>query len=87
MEKAVNHNADEEYVGILKDIAKGIAHVMTLRRTHGVISDRKKFEFDLVGDNSLTTFLSQYYSTVSIIPRFVYVNEEIRVQECFRSIN
>ena len=33
-----------------------VAHVMTLRRTHGVISDSKKFEFDLVGDNSLTAF-------------------------------
>ena len=77
MEKAVNHNSDEEYIGILKDIARGIAHVMTLRRTHGVISDSKKFEFDLIGDNSLTAFLSQYYSTAPIIPRFVYVNEDI----------
>jgi excinuclease ABC subunit C len=78
MEKSTNHNnIDEEYVGILKDISKGIAHVMTLRRTRGVITDSKKFEFDLVGDNSLTTFLSQYYSTVPIIPSFVYVNEDI----------
>lgn len=77
MEKAINRNADEEYVGVLKDSAIGRAHIMTMRRTHGVISDSKKFEFDLVGDNSLTTFLSQYYSTVSIIPRFVYVNEDI----------
>ena len=28
-----------------------------------------------IGDNSLATFLSQYYSTVLEIPRFVYVNE------------
>ena len=68
MEKAVNHNSDEEYIGILKDIARGIAHVMTLRRTHGVISDSKKFEFDLIGDNSITTFLVQYYSTAPVIP-------------------
>src|ERR1043166_7956529 len=81
MEKAVNHNADEEYIGILKDIARGIAHVMTLRRTHGVISDSKKFEFDLVGDNSLTAFLSQYFSTVPVIPRFVYVNEDVESKD------
>lgn len=81
MEKAINHNADEEYIGILKDIANGVAYVMTLRRTHGVISDSKKFEFDLVGDNSLTTFLSQYYSTASIIPRFVYINEDIESKD------
>jgi excinuclease ABC subunit C len=77
MEKAVNRNHDEEYVSILKDTKKGVAHVMALRRTRGVISDRKKFEFDLVGDNSLSTFLLQYYSTVPMIPRFVYVNEDL----------
>ncbi|HEY8140901.1 MAG TPA: excinuclease ABC subunit UvrC [Nitrososphaera sp.] len=76
MEKAVNKNPDEEYVGILKDHTKGVAHVMTLRRTRGVISDRKKFEFDLVGDNSLSSFLLQYYTSVPIVPRVVYVNEE-----------
>jgi excinuclease ABC subunit C len=77
MEKAVNRNQDEEYVSILKDTKRGVAHVMALRRTRGVISDRKKFEFDLVGDNSLSSFLLQYYSSVPIIPRFVYVNEDL----------
>src|ERR671922_1419621 len=77
MEKAVNKNPDEEYVGILKDAPKGVAHVMALRRTRGVISDRKKFEFDLVGDNSLSSFLLQYYSSVPIVPRFVYINEDV----------
>jgi excinuclease ABC subunit C len=76
MEKAVNKNPDEEYIGILKDNKKGVAHVMVLRRTRGVISDRKKFEFDLVGDNSLSSFLVQYYSSVPTVPRFVYVNED-----------
>jgi excinuclease ABC subunit C len=76
MEKAVSHNHDEEYVAILKDTKKGVAHVMTLRRTRGVISDRKKFEFELVGDNSLSSFLLQYYSSVPTVPRFVYVNED-----------
>jgi excinuclease ABC subunit C len=77
MEKAVNRNHDEEYISILKDTKKGVAHVMALRRTRGVISDRKKFEFDLVGDNSLSSFLLQYYSSVPTIPRFVYVNEDL----------
>jgi excinuclease ABC subunit C len=77
MEKAINRNHDEEYVSILKDAKKGVAHVMALRRTRGVISDRKKFEFDLVGDNSLSSFLLQYYSSVPIIPRFVYINEDL----------
>jgi excinuclease ABC subunit C len=77
MEKAVNRNHDEEYISILKDTKKDVAHVMALRRTRGVISDRKKFEFDLVGDNSLSSFLLQYYSSVPTIPRFVYVNEDL----------
>jgi len=85
MEKAVDRNAEEEYIGILEDIEKGIAYVMTLRKTHGVISDRRKFEFDLIGDNSLTTFLSQYYSTISVIPRFVYVNEEIESKDALEA--
>ncbi|HZC49590.1 MAG TPA: excinuclease ABC subunit UvrC [Nitrososphaeraceae archaeon] len=76
MEKAVNGNSDEEYIGIVKEEEKGIANIMTLRRTRGVISDRKRFEFELVGDNSLSTFISQYYSTAPVIPRFIYVNEE-----------
>jgi excinuclease ABC subunit C len=77
MEQAAHRNPDEEYVGLLKDMAKGVAHVMSLKRTRGVISDRKKFEFDLVGDNSLSTFLLQYYSSAPAVPRFVYVNELI----------
>jgi excinuclease ABC subunit C len=77
MEKVVNRNHDEEYVSILKDTKKSVAHVMALRRTRGVISDRKKFEFDLVGDNSLSSFLLQYYSSVPIVPSFVYINEDL----------
>ncbi|MDQ6863386.1 MAG: excinuclease ABC subunit UvrC [Thermoproteota archaeon] len=75
MDKYLRRNLDEEYVGIIKEIETAVAHVMTLRRTKGVITDRKKFDFELIGDNSLATFLSQYYSTVPEIPRFVYVNE------------
>ena len=76
MEKVVDRNSDEEYIGIIKDEAQGVAHIMTLLRTQGVITDRKKFEFDLIGDNSLATFISQYYSITSVIPKFIYVNEE-----------
>jgi excinuclease ABC subunit C len=77
MEKVVSHNSDEEYIGIVRDTTMYTAHIMSLHRTRGVISDSKKFDFDLIGDNSLTTFLSQYFSTVPVIPRFVYVNEDV----------
>ncbi|HEY9387014.1 MAG TPA: excinuclease ABC subunit UvrC [Nitrososphaeraceae archaeon] len=76
MENVTSRNAEEEYIGILRNAEKGIAHIMTLRRKYGVITDRKKFEFELVGDNSLGTFLLQYYSSLPVIPRFVYVNED-----------
>ncbi|MGH9997403.1 MAG: excinuclease ABC subunit UvrC, partial [Nitrososphaeraceae archaeon] len=36
--------------------------------------DRKKYQFDLLGDNSFSTFLSQYYYSKSTVPRFIYVN-------------
>lgn len=64
--------SDEEYFGIMtKDQT---AHLMSFRLTNGVIRDRNKFSFDLVGDNSFSSFLSQYYLT-SKIPRFVVVNQ------------
>jgi excinuclease ABC subunit C len=85
MEKAVHRNLDEEYVGIVKEIKKGVAHVITLRRTKGVITDRKKFDFELIGDNSLDTFLSQYYSTEPEIPRYVYVNEKPTSTEALKA--
>ncbi len=76
MDRAPGKNPDEEYIGIARDIRKGVAHVMSLKRTHGVISDRKKFQFDLVGDNSLSTFLLQYYSSAPTIPYAIYTSEE-----------
>lgn len=72
---------DEEYLGIARDGKKGVAHVMAFKRSHGVISDRKKFEFDLVADNSLSTFLLQYYSSAPTIPHVVYVSEEPESKE------
>lgn len=85
MEKALRRNLDEEYVGIIKEIKKGVAHVITLRRTKGVITDRKKFDFELIGDNSLDTFLLQYYSTEPEIPRYVYVNEKPASTEALKA--
>jgi len=66
----------EEYVGMVQDLVKGKAHILILQRRNGVISDRKKFEFDLIADNSLSTFLLQYYSSAPSIPYSVYTNLE-----------
>ncbi|MGI0062959.1 MAG: excinuclease ABC subunit UvrC, partial [Nitrosotalea sp.] len=50
------------------------AHLMSFRLSNGVIKDRNKFSFDLVGDNTFSSFLSQYYST-NTIPRYVITSE------------
>ena len=65
-------NSDEEYFGI--GIQEQTATVMNFRMIHGVIRDSDKFFYDLVGDNSFSNFLYQYYSTHKI-PKFVLVSE------------
>lgn len=65
-------NHDEEYFGI--KIKEQTALVMSFRQVNGVIKDRNRFSFDLVGDNSFSNFLLQYYST-NPIPRFIVTNE------------
>jgi len=65
-------NSDEEYFGIC--IKEHTATVMNFRMIHGVIKDSDKFFFDLVGDNSFSNFLYQYYSTHKI-PKFILVSE------------
>ena len=64
--------SDEEYFGI--KIKDQTAHLMSFRLSNGVIKDRTKFSFDLVGDNTFSSFLSQYYSTNSI-PKYVIASE------------
>ncbi|HUT05665.1 MAG TPA: excinuclease ABC subunit UvrC [Nitrosopumilaceae archaeon] len=65
-------NSDEEYFGI--DERDQTAIVMNFRMINGVIRDSDKFFFDLVGDNSFSNFLFQYYSTHKI-PKFILVSE------------
>ncbi|MGA7542044.1 MAG: excinuclease ABC subunit UvrC [Nitrososphaeraceae archaeon] len=82
MEKVSHKNAsDEEYIGIMKDKKKGVAQLILLSRKRGVIMDRRKFDFELVGDNSFGTFLLQYYTSVPSVPRYIYVNEEPESKE------
>ncbi len=65
-------NSDEEYFGFGEQ--DQTATVMNFRMINGVIRDSDKFFFDLVGDNSFSNFLFQYYSTHKI-PKFVLVSE------------
>ncbi|HSB56856.1 MAG TPA: excinuclease ABC subunit UvrC [Nitrosopumilaceae archaeon] len=68
----VARDSDEEYFGI--KIKGQVALVMSLRQVNGVIKDRNRFSFDLVGDNSFSTFLSQYYST-NPIPKLIVTSK------------
>jgi len=59
---------------------------MTLMSKNGVINDMKKYQFDLLGDNSIENFICQYYLTNSIIPSFIYINKEIQETENLEKI-
>lgn len=70
-------NPIEEYIGIVYEKMNNTAYVMTLISKNGVINDMKKYQFDLIADNSFENFISQYYYSNPIIPNTIYLNEEI----------
>lgn len=76
-------NSDEEYFGI--GIQEQSATVMNFRMINGVIRDSDKFFFDLVGDNTFSNFLFQYYSTHKI-PKHVIVSELPENQKLLESL-
>lgn len=70
MESIKEH--DEEYFGI--KVHEQTATVMNFKKISGVIRDSNRFSYDLVGDNSFSNFLFQYYTTNQIPPN-ILVNE------------
>jgi excinuclease ABC subunit C len=64
--------SDEEYFGIVS--ADQSAQIMTFKKINGVIRDSNKYSFDLVGDNTFSNFLYQYYTT-NQIPPYVITNQ------------
>ncbi len=76
-------NSDEEYFGI--GIQEQSATVMNFRMINGVIRDSDKFFFDLVGDNTFSNFLYQYYSTHKI-PKHIIVSELPENQKLLESL-
>ena len=71
----LKNRRNEEYIGIKTDILSGVSHILIFRRVNGVISDQKKYYYELIGDNNFSTFLLQYYTTSPQIPYKIYVNE------------
>ena len=76
-------NSDEEYFGM--GIQEQSAIVMNFRMINGVIRDSDKFFYDLVGDNSFSNFLYQYYSTHKI-PKLIIVSELPENQKLLESL-
>ena len=70
------YKTNEEYIGIKTDALTGKDHILIFKRLKGVISDRRKYEYERIGDNNFSTFLFQYYSTLKQIPEEIYVNED-----------
>jgi excinuclease ABC subunit C len=77
MENTFQINPIEEYIGIVYEKMKNMAYVMTLISKNGVINDMKKYQFDLIADNSFESFISQYYYSNPTIPSTIYLNEEL----------
>jgi excinuclease ABC subunit C len=77
VESTSHSNPVEEYMGIIHEKAQNIAYVMTLVSKNGVINDMKKYQFDLIADNSFESFISQYYYSNPTIPNIIYLNEEL----------
>ena len=69
------YKTDEEYIGIMTDIIRAKDHILIFKRSNGVISDRRHYEYEHIGDNNFSTFIFQYYSTSKLIPEEIYVNK------------
>ena len=78
IENTFQSNPFEEYIGIVYEKMKNIAYVMTLVSKNGVINDMKKYQFDLIADNSFENFISQYYYSNPVIPNTIYLNDELQ---------
>jgi excinuclease ABC subunit C len=71
----LKNRSNEEYIGTKTDTLSGVSHILIFKRINGVISDQRRYEYELVGDNNFSTFLLQYYMTSPQIPYDIYVNE------------
>ncbi|HET7642151.1 MAG TPA: excinuclease ABC subunit C, partial [Nitrososphaeraceae archaeon] len=69
------YKTNEEYIGIITDFFTAKDHILIFKRSNGVISDRRHYEYEHIGDNNFSTFIFQYYSTSKLIPEEIYVNE------------
>jgi excinuclease ABC subunit C len=78
IETTFSNASIEEYMGIAYEKSKNIAYVMTLLSKNGVINDMKKYQFELIADNSFESFISQYYYSNPTIPNKIYINEKIQ---------
>jgi excinuclease ABC subunit C len=86
MENSTFAGTVEEYMGIIEDENEEVVHVMTLLSKNGVINDMKKYQFDLIGDNSIENFICQYCLSNPVVPNFIYINRKIQEREELQEI-
>ncbi len=64
---------DEDFISLL--LHGGKAYVQAFKQIGGVIRDRRKYEFDALGSDTLSEFLPRFYEAGGI-PRNIYVENE-----------
>lgn len=82
----IEGSKSEEYIGFLEDENQKIMHVMTLISKNGVINDMKKYQFDLLGDNSIENFICQYYHSSTTVPNVIYLNKNIEEEANLKKV-
>lgn len=71
--------ADEDFIAMHEEKGKAMAQIFKMVR--GVVRDRKKFEFDVAGEeDALSEFMAGYYSA-GAVPRHVFVEREVEGKE------
>jgi excinuclease ABC subunit C len=91
IENIYQNGTTEEYIGIIHETINNRAYIMTLISRNGIINDTKRYQFDLIADNTFENFIAQYYYSNPFIPNRIYLNEEIedkeRLEELLRKLS
>ncbi len=91
IENIYQNGSTEEYIGIIYETINNKAHIMTLISRNGIINDTKRYQFDLIADNTFENFIAQYYYSNPFIPNRIYLNEDIedkkRLEELLNKVS
>jgi excinuclease ABC subunit C len=75
--------ADEDFIAMHEENGRALVQIFKVVR--GVVRDRKKYEFSIVGaEDALAGFITRYYSEGSV-PRYVFIEREISGKSAIES--